>query len=846
MQVSDDGGNSSMRSQIQPVRLMATDRLKKEIAETLPLDEVAIRLGVELEASGTQLRGLCPLHDEHTPSFYVSPGKGQGGLFYCFGCKEGGDSIALVQKLKHLDFPDAVVWLAEQAEIDIAPYTRPITEEERQQDQLRFWCERWLDSRLLGDERVQDQDVLDRFGVGRRLQPVDIPSYMADKSWWMDGVVFPYRTPSGKLVGWKTRHSDKKMFGTPTDFPLRQTAFFGIDVALENVRGDTPLVLVEGEYDCLALHEHGITNVAAIGGSNFTNEHFELLAASRVGTVVLWMDGDEAGDVAANGVARRYWNDGRVNIKIATGWYGADPEDVVRSMGKDSALSIIDRATGALEWLLRKEFDRTDRETLTAKLDFIGWVQSEFGSQLGGLREETTLRTVASWLGLSDAEVMDFARQDKAELFAAESERVVIGKAVREPAYFQQVRKRIHVDTFFLERHKRLWGVLEKLFAEGLDQDATIVQVKAAAVGVSDEFLDAIIATGDLNIGWHEDRIIDLAVRRLAKTDVARFTDQISDLNTPATQAIGRLTHSVTDRALGNSGAFREIADQVDETMELIYERMRSPGLVAGIDLGSQFPRLTEHLNGLQSRKFVLVAAASGVGKTSFTLQLCAATAIGQAVPTDFVSLEMDHDEIVFKLAAHLSGIDSHKIAKGLLDPPEMKRVERAMLKIRNSPLRIYAPDGITPSEFVLYARESVMERRTEVFVIDYVQMTSPDPEDARLPKYQQIGNFGYAAKLKVARGLDVAVVACAQLRRDAAGKEEPTPEDMGDSYDLVRAADAVLLLSQPPDQSMELWIGKNRMGRSHVLIPMEHDGPTQTFRERSGGNHVPDWRILD
>lgn len=842
MPAQNDGSGTA--TSYLPIRLLSTQKLKDAIADQLTLDQIGQRLGLELEQSGHQWRGLCPLHDEDSPSFYIAPGKGRNGLWHCFGCGAGGDEIELVREVLHLGFTDALVWLAGQTDIDLAAHTRPPTDDERARDRLTGWCEDWLRGRLPGDERVQDERVLDEFGVGARRAPAgEVPAAMQGKEWWLQGTIFPYRSASGQLLGWKARQPDKKMFGTPQDFPLFRPALFGLPVALAHRAPQKPLVIVEGEYDCLALHEAGIRHAVALGGSAFTPAHADQLVEARVRDVVFWMDGDEAGMKAATAAAKTYWASEQLSVKIASAWPGADPEDVVRSVGVDLVRDTLARAEGALEWLLRQQLLAKPRDTLTAKLDFIEWVRREFGQQLRGLREEAVLRAAAGWIGLSDLEVMDFVKHERGDLFVDSSERAVIGAALRDSNYFLQARKQLAAGDFFMERHQRMWSAIEAVFRDGLEVERGVMLARATAAGVPATYIAELWDADGGNVEWHQAQVVDMASRRAARDSAQLFKERIADLQIPAAQSIGQLTQQVTERALGVGNAFHEIADQVDETMETIQARMRGTG-VAGIDLGTQLPTLTAHLNGIQPRKFILVAAASGVGKSTLTLQACAAMAVGQAVPTDFISLEMDYEEIVFKLAAHLTGIDSMQIAKGALDKNEIRAVEGAMLRLRNSPLRIHTPDGISASEFVLYARESVMRRRTEVFVIDYAQMTSPDPEDVRLPRYQQIGNFGYAAKLKVARALDVAVIACAQLRRDAAGKEEPTSEDMGDSYDLVRAADAVLLLSQPVDQGMELWIGKNRMGRGHVLIPMDHDAPAQTFRERGGGALSPDWRV--
>ena len=197
----------------------------------------------------------------------------------------------------------------------------------------------------------------------------------------------------------------------------------------------------------------------------------------------------------------------------------------------------------------------------------------------------------------------------------------------------------------------------------------------------------------------------------------------------------------------------------------------------------------------------------------------------------------MDETELLFKGSSHLTGIDSMKISAGRLDDSEARRVERAMMRLRSSPLRIWAPDDLTTNEFLLYARESVMERRTEAFVVDYAQMVGPDAEDRQLRRDQQLGRFAYGCKQKVARALDTSVIIAAQLRRDAAAKEEPTPEDMGDSYDIARASDVVVLISQAEDSSMtDVWVGKNRQGAGGgIRIPCHYGKPVQTFREPQG-----------
>lgn len=836
--MNNDGTTYATRFQTAH-RLVNTDKLKQEISDRISLSEVAEQLcDVELHSAGQQKKGLCPVHGEDTPSFYVNDGK---GLWHCHGCKAGGDSIQLVREVHNVGFREALVMLAGAAGVEIEKYERPLTDDEKEQERLRQWCENWLNGLDWDGSRVS-LDVAIQYGARIPMTPKGPrPAALKEKDYLFRGeVVFPYRTSHGRLVGWKVREPDKKMFGTPNDFPLAEPVIFGLDVARPHIE-QGKLYMVEGEYDCMVLYDHGIHNVAAIGGSRFTDEQMELLIEHKIREVVFLFDGDEGGRTGAEGVAKRYWQHPDIDVKIALAPAGADPEDYIRAMG--SIENLEQQARGALEWLLHQEFSSKPRRSLTDRMDFVRWVRKEYGAQLTGMAETLVLKEIAVWLGVPEADILDFAQADKTMLQAPDSEKVVIGRCMRDQRYYLATRKRMIREDFWVTKHKRIWTVLETLLADGLDFDPATIRKRAEGQGVEPGYVDILLETGDMNIGFHEDTIIDYSVRRSARADADYFREVISDLNVPANQLIGTLTHQITSKALGRAtGAFRGIQEQVDEAMDKLHARMKDPDSISGLDVGSQFPTLMANLDGFQARRLVLVAATSGRGKSTLTLQWVTSLAL-QQVPCDFISLEMDTDEILYKQVSHMTGIDSLRVSKGALEPDELKRVEQAMARLRMSPLRIYAPDGITPNEFLLYAREAVMERRTEVFVVDYAQMVGPDSDTARLSRYEQLGRFAYTAKQKVCRGLDTTVIACAQLKREAATKEEPTPEDMGDSYELVRASDVIIILNENESQQSETWIGKNRQGPGQVLIPSHYDKPMNTFNEQHGPKE-PDYRL--
>jgi len=823
-------------------RLTNLDKLKQEIADELTITDVAERIcGVELQRSGSQWVGCCPLHSEKTGSFYTNDAR---GLYHCFGCKAGGDAIDLVERARNLDFIEAIYLLAAEADIEIEKYERPLTDDELAIRKLRNDCETWLSGVDPSKVTRVDSVTAERFGVGYRATGsiAGLPDYA------LRGVIFPYRLPNGQLTGWKARELEgKRMYGLPNGWALFQETLFGIQVARDHIheRGGE-LVVVEGEYDCLKAHEVGINNVVALGGSSLTVGQMALLEHLHVRQLTVVLDGDEGGRAAAKSIAERYWAHDKVTVRVITCNPGEDPDSMIKQYGAISLEVLVRSARHALEHLLWIEWQSKTRDSLSAKLEFVSWIREHYGAKLRSTDESLVLKEVAGWLEIPEVEIRDFVRSLDTSLQVTDSERVLLGKAIRDQNYFRALRQRFNIEDFYLMKHQRIWDILTRMMVDGLTFDVPTAGRFCASEGIPLSAVQQLVELPEGNMTYHEDLVLDMSLRRTARDEAIAFKNKITDPNQDSKEAVGELTHQITEQALRKSGtAQRQITDQVDRAMDTLHERMKNPTEIHGLDLGVQFPKLSRTLQGLQPHRLALLSAASGVGKSTLMIQWAAALSIHQSIPTDMISLEMDETEILNKLASHMTGIDSMKISGGRLDPPETKAVEMAMQRIRRSPLHIWAPDGVNAVEFVLYARESVMSRRTEAFFIDYIQLTDPDPGMERDNGYTQYGHFGRMVKMKVARAMNVSVVCCAQLRREAASKERPTKEDMGDSYALVRHADVILvLISKEESNDVDLFVDKNRQGiGGNVNCPAVFDRPSNTFREMAGAKR-PEYAI--
>jgi len=595
----------------------------------------------------------------------------------------------------------------------------------------------------------------------------------------------------------------------------------------------------------MAMHAAGIRNTAGLGGSNLTPGQVATLKEIHVRELVVLLDADAA--TSLHSIAERYWNERDLLVRVALCVEGLDPEEMLKRYGDWAVLQLVNSAPTALEYLLRQEWARRGRDSLSDKLEFVRWVRETYGQRLDRVQDALVLHEVARWLGVPEVEARDFLlASDRNELQDVESERVLLGRACRDRDFYVHLRSKLTREDLFMVRHQRLWDVLAGMLIDGREFDAITITAEAKRQGVPDGYVAGLWDLPDSNLDFHRERVADYALRRSTQRSAAAFQDRIADVSRPAEEVVGELTHDITAHALRKTGADqRDISEQVDQAMERLHERMQNDSEIWGLDLGAQFPHLSRLLQGLQAGRLYLVAADSKIGKTTLMTEWVASIGVHQSIPVDFVSLEMDEFEVLAKMASHMTAIDSTKIFSGRLDAQETRAVEYAMQRIRNSPLHVWCPDGMTAAEFLLYSRESTMRRHTQAFFVDYVQLIDPGPGQERDNGYKLYGDFARLAKMKVAKTMDVAVVCAAQLNREAAGKERPTSAQMGDSYSLVRHANVVMILNGNEEATtVELYVDRNRGGAGGGLRPLIYDRPTQTFREADGGLRQPEYII--
>jgi DNA primase len=336
-----------------------------------------------LRKTGRNYVGLCPFHGEKTPSFNVSREK---GTYYCFGCKRGGDTIDFVMELDRVSFAEAVERLAERFGVHLPPATPEARRRKDEQDQLTEVMEvaQAAFVRHVGEDRPRaflerrgvSLEQAAEFGLGyakgewralydelRRRFPERtlvaaglVVEGDSGRVWdrFRDRVTIPIRNTRGRVIAFGGRalgDDPAKYLNSPeTSLFSKSHVLFALDRAVHAFAQSNRAIVVEGYFDCLALHHAGFTETVATLGTALSEHHAKELGR-RVPQVVVCFDGDAAGRQAAVAALRTLLM-AALEVRVLLLPHGQDPDDAVRQEGPDAFRQRVDGALTGTDFLL--------------------------------------------------------------------------------------------------------------------------------------------------------------------------------------------------------------------------------------------------------------------------------------------------------------------------------------------------------------------------------------------------------------------------------------------------------------------------------------------------------------
>ena len=501
-----------------------------EIRTRTNIVEVVSECGVALRPAGRDFKGLCPFHDEKTPSFTVSV---QKQIFYCFGCQTGGNAISFVQKYEGKSFRETVEWLADRLNISLPSQDVRETENRRRLTSLealnRFAVE-YYHRQLLTDRigtsamnYLKHRGVLPKtvrlFQLGyaqpgqRNLVKAAVDAGFTtqqlidagliknedrgpqDRFW--NRILFPICNERGVPVAFGGRalseaHQPKYLNSPATVLYDKSNLLYNLDKARQSIYKQQRVLLVEGYMDALMLYQSGIENVVASSGTALSENHAGLLKRFAPEAVIIY-DGDASGFRAAQRGLHRILAEG-LRVRIALLPTGEDPDSFTRKHGADAFTALADNAINLIEFQIQAAIQQQDIHRVDVKAQIAKDITETLLNLKNRMERSEYVKYAARelhiderllWQELRDAGLEEKqtpqrvkpAKRSPQKLSArAQIENQLIEALIQSPALIPSVKSEFHYQNFteprFAKIAELLWEGCND--SEGIDIQALI------------------------------------------------------------------------------------------------------------------------------------------------------------------------------------------------------------------------------------------------------------------------------------------------------------------------------------------------------------------------------------
>ncbi len=354
---------------------------------------------VNLTKRGKNYIGVCPFHDDHSPSMSVSPEK---QIFTCFSCGASGNVFTFVSDFEKISFMDAVKLLGDKAGINIG--SNIITKKEKDDyiDIYNLTSKFYQNSLFtnLGKNAIEylekrkiDKETIKKFGIGLSIQKVSLTDYLKSKKYNVDKLIdigltnengndifinrimFPIHDLSGNVVAfsgriYNTKDNSKYINTKETDKFKKGKILYNYHIAREYLKKNDSVILMEGQMDVIRSSTVGINNCIATMGTALTKDHRSILK-NMTDNIILCFDGDAAGEKATN-AAIEILEDTGINIRVVRLPNNMDPDEYILKEGADSFKEQIKNATSLVDYkmeILKKNKNLNDIKDISSYLN---------------------------------------------------------------------------------------------------------------------------------------------------------------------------------------------------------------------------------------------------------------------------------------------------------------------------------------------------------------------------------------------------------------------------------------------------------------------------------------------
>ena len=418
---------------------------RETIEEILLRTDIQTLIGgyVSLKRSSANLKGLCPFHSEKSPSFTVYPANNS---FYCFGCGVGGDQISFIMRMEHLDYPDAVEFLAKRAGITIvddnkSQYTAEPRFDKKRMYQMNTDAAKFFNACLFSDnpdakaalsyftnDRRLSVATIKHFGLGYAPNSFDVFSkYMLSKGYTHDELVagflcgkserghyydtfrnrvmFPIIDVAGNVIAFGGRVMDdsKPKYKNSSDTPVfkKLRNLFALNFARHSCQD--ALILCEGYMDVIALHAVGITNAVATLGTAITSEQARVMSRYTK-KVLISYDSDEAGVKAATRAMKMLEEVG-LEVSVISLPGAKDPDEYIKRFGVDKFKQVLTGAKSKFDYSLDAIFAKYDLSLPQDKINALAETEKLISAVNSMAERDVYIHTVAKKFDVQAASI---------------------------------------------------------------------------------------------------------------------------------------------------------------------------------------------------------------------------------------------------------------------------------------------------------------------------------------------------------------------------------------------------------------------------------------------------------
>lgn len=532
-------------------------QISEEILERIKNENDIVQViseTVRLKRSGRNFMGLCPFHNEKSPSFSVSQDK---QIYKCFGCGEAGNVISFVMKNRNMSFLDAVKYLAARANITLELQNEKKDKSLQKKELLyrvNLEAGKFFFSNLMSNNTAKEYflnrgiklETIRSFGLGyannswnslmNHLKRKNISEQLMIEAGLLsvnpeknrkydrfrNRVMFPVFDYRGKVIGFGGRvldDSKPKYLNSPETLIFQKgTNLYGLNFALKHNMKERYFIIVEGYMDLITLHQYGITNVVASLGTALTINQARLLKR-YADKVVISYDADIAGQMATMRGLEILRTAG-FDVRVLSIPQGKDPDEFVRSNGKEAFLKLINSSAPLIDYRLKKaeegiDFKNSQSSILYAKkvMDILSDldplekdVYVKKASENTGIKEQILYDMLSKRINDSnDGNNMNNKEESGTKLYIEpgflKAERSLLKLILENNEYLDIIEEKLDENDLVLPEHKLIFTIIKRAKGENKDNVVSFIESQLN----NTESIKEFIKIKDINLFYVED-----------------------------------------------------------------------------------------------------------------------------------------------------------------------------------------------------------------------------------------------------------------------------------------------------------------------------------------------------